>query len=478
LAQGQLLNKTLIAARLVTILRISVTGISLGSQFILARLLAPASFGQLVFLLFVLDLAGRITSLQSEKGIIRDQEDPQQALHAYFTFEGILSVSVALVLLFSGPTLMQVLGKPILALPLQIGAGLLIFRWLRAPLILAKKELDFHVVTRITLIGELIKPTVSIFLAWNGFGFWSLLWGLVAYEISQVILIWIWVPFRPRWIFERSRAFEMLRFALPLSASGLLSYWYWRIDDFWVGKLLGDEQLGYYWMAFTIPHTILGYVENLDRVTYPAFAKAENDAQIIRGFELVTRFSAIVLFFPAIASFLWAEPIITLLFGDKWLPAIVPFQIFMLLIVFRGTFRHWANIAILKGKTNIFLIVVAASAISVTGFVYWLTPLYGIIGTAVGVVIAMLGVSPIYFIWFKRILPISYLPAIWKPIVASVVALLIGTLLRHTLGMTDPLFVSLSIAITGIVYLMLIFLLDKEIVGLIRSRIFSRLDTT
>ncbi|MFT5367940.1 MAG: O-antigen/teichoic acid export membrane protein [Candidatus Latescibacterota bacterium] len=290
--------------------------------------------------------------------------------------------------------------------------------------------------------------------------------------------MWLWVPYRPRWTFERRRAVDMIRFALPLSASGLLSYWYWRIDDFWVGKLLGDDQLGYYWMAFTIPHTILGYVENLDRVTYPAFAKAENDAQIIRGFALVTRFSAIILFFPAIASLLWAEPIITMLFGDKWLPAIVPFQIFMGLIVFRGTFRHWANIAILKGKTNIFLIVVAASAVSVTGLVYWLTPIYGITGAAIAVVIAMIGISPIYFIWFKRILAVSYLPVIWKASLAAAVSLLVGWVLRNYLGMTDPLLVGLSIALTGSVYLTLIFLLDKDIVNLIRSRVFAPLGTT
>jgi len=473
-----LLDKTFTAARLVTLMRVGVTGISLGSQFVLARLLAPAAFGQMAFLLFALDLAGRITSLQSEKGIIRDKTDPQKALHAYFTFEGMLNAFIGLLLIITGPFLMQYLDKPQLGLPLQIGAGILLLRWLRTPLALAKKELDFYIVTRITLFGELLKPTVSIFLAWQGFGFWSLFWGILAYEISQAILIWLWVPYRPQWVFERDRAIDMLRFALPLSASGLLSYWYWRIDDFWVGKLLGDDQLGYYWMAFTIPHTILGYIENLDRVTYPAFAKAENDTQIKRGFELVTRFSAVILFLPAIISLLWATPIITVLFGDKWQPAIVPFQIFMLLIVFRGTFRHWANIAILKGKTNIFLTVVAASAVSVTGLVYWLTPLYGITGTAVAVVIAMVGVSPIYFIWFKRHFDVSYLPAIWKACIAALITLFIGGLIKTFIGIANPLLVALSISLTTLTYIICIFLFDKDIVNIISTRLLARFKTT
>jgi O-antigen/teichoic acid export membrane protein len=474
---NQLLDKTFTAARLVTLLRLGVTGISLGSQFVLARLLAPAAFGQMAFLLFALDLAGRITSLQSEKGIIRDNTDPQKALHAYFTVEGLLNVFVGLLLIALGPFLMYHLDKPQLGLPLQIGAGILILRWLRTPLALAKKELDFYVVTRITLFGELLKPIVSIYLAWKGFGFWSLFWGILAYEISQAILIWIWVPYRPQWVLERNRVIDMLRFALPLSASGLLSYWYWRIDDFWVGKLLGDEQLGYYWMAFTIPHTILGYIENLDRVTYPAFAKAENDNQIKRGFELVTRFSAVILFLPAIISLLWATPIITFLFGDKWQPAIVPFQIFMVLIVFRGTFRHWANIAILKGKTNIFLTVVAASAVSVTGLVYWLTPLYGITGTAIAVVVAMVGVSPIYFIWFKRHFEVSYLPAIWKACLAALITLFIGGLIKTFIGITHPLFVALSISMTTLIYMLCIFIFDKDIVEIVRTRLLARFRT-
>ena len=471
---NHLLDKTFTAARLVTFLRVSVTGLSLGSQFVLARLLAPSAFGQMAFLLFALDLAGRITSLQSEKGIIREKTDPQKVLHAYFTAEGILNAFIGLILLITGPFIMQAFDKPQLGLPLQIGAGILILRWLRTPLVLAKKELDFHIVTRITLFGELLKPIVSIFLAWQGFGFWSLFWGILAYEISQAILIWVWVPYRPKWVFERGRTIDMIRFALPLSASGLLSYWYWRIDDFWVGKLLGDEQLGYYWMAFTIPHTILGYIENLDRVTYPAFAKAENDTQIRRGFELVTRFSAVILFLPAIISLLWAKPIITTLFGEKWLPAIVPFQIFMVLIVFRGTFRHWANIAILKGKTNIFLTVVAASAISVTGLVYWLTPLYGIVGTAIAVTIAMIGVSPIYFIWFKRHFDVSYLPAIWKASVSAIITLFIGGLLKTFMGMTNPLVVVFSISLTSLVYMTCIFFLDKDTVNIIQTRILAR----
>lgn len=78
MSKSDLLDKTFSAARIVTFLRIGVTGISLGSQFVLARLLAPAAFGQLAFLLFVLELTGRLTSLQSEKGIIRQKENEQQ----------------------------------------------------------------------------------------------------------------------------------------------------------------------------------------------------------------------------------------------------------------------------------------------------------------------------------------------------------------------------------------------------------------
>ena len=471
MTQASLFDKAFIAARLVTMLRLGVTVISLLSQVVLARLLVPEAFGKMAFLLFVLELAGRVMSLQSENGIIREQQNANHALHAYFTIEGLLTATAALLLVFLGPGFMSVLDKPDLGLPIQIAGFLLILRWLRTPLILAKKELDFRQVTHITLAGEIAKPLVSIGLAWLGFGFWSLFWGMVAYESVQTAMIWLKTPYRPQWVFEKDRLRDMIRFAWPLTLSGFLSYWYWRIDDFWVGKLLGDEQLGYYWMAFTIPHAILAYVENLDRVTYPAFAKAENDDQLLKGFAIITRFSALILLFPCLVSLLWATPIITLMFGAKWLPAVVPFQIFMGLIVFRGTFRHWANIAILKGHTHIFLKVVAASAILVTVLAYGLTPQYGITGTAWAVVVAMLAVSPIYFIWFKLHYNIRYWHMLWQPAMIAIVTFLFGLSLSTLFNNIQITGLFVQILCTSLFYLFCIWVFDRSSFNLVRNRL-------
>ncbi len=283
---------------------------------------------------------------------------------------------------------MKLLGRPELALYVRFLAVQFFYNPFSKVRVLYERELSFFRSRAPMVAGQIAGSTVAVTLAWQGYGIWSLLWYRVCVSAVEAGLLWFIAPFRPRLEWHAPRLRSILRFTLPLIGSSVFAFAIYNADYFVVGRLLGDRELGFYWMAFQLTHYIIKFRSIVISVGLPAFTRLGSDERLVRAFTVLSSTTALVLIFPTILFVVFGNEIIALILGAKWLPSAMAFKILMPLILLRGTISYWEPVQLAKRNTWVQFVVTALGAVTIPLFVYALAVRYGIAGAALGVLLA------------------------------------------------------------------------------------------
>lgn len=399
--------------------------ITFGIQVALARMLEPAHFGALAFATMVAMFFNSFTNIHGDKYIIKEKEGIQQKLDNVFTLEILLAIIFIFLVIGIAPFLMKLLGKPELTRFVQFLTLLFFYNPFSKPRSLFERKLSFFKAKFPMVIAQLIGGIVGVSLAYFDYGVWSLLWWRFSTIASEALIIWLITPYRPRLAWNRDILKGVVSFGWPLLGSSILVFFYWNIDYYIVGQLLGEEQLGYYWLAFQVSHYFLKAKASIISVVFPAFSRLGNEADIKNGFEILTRLTAIIYMFPTIIVLVLGEDLIRFIFGAKWIPATTAFQIFMVLTTLRAVTSYWDPVFLYYGKTRFLFSLTILNSVFIAGFGYFATKLYGIEGMSLIVLLSIIMITPIAGFYLKKLINTSYVKILFEPIVIAILLLMI-----------------------------------------------------
>ena len=386
--QHEVIRKSLRGSAVVGGAMLAQHGLAFAAQLALARLLAPEHFGALAFAGMVVMLFYNFTHTQGDRFIITEKDHVRETLNGVFTLEIISATGFFVLVFFSAPLLMKLLGRPELALYVRFLAVQFFYNPFSKVRVLYERELSFFRSKAPMVAGQIAGSAIAVTLAWRGYGVWSLLWYRVAVATVEAGLLWLIAPYRPRLEWHTPRLRSILRFTLPLIGSSVFAFAIYNADYFVVGRILGDRELGFYWMAFQLTHYIIKFRSIVISVGLPAFTRLGTDERLVRAFTVLSSATAIVLIFPTILFVVFGHEAITLILGAKWLPSVMAFKILMPLILLRGTISYWEPVQLAKGNTWVQFAVTALGAVTIPLFVYLLATRYGIAGAALGVLLA------------------------------------------------------------------------------------------
>lgn len=463
-------EKTITGAKITTSVTAYNSLIDFGANLVLIRLLAPDIFGAMTYALIMVSLVGMFLTLSSKSAIIQRKDDKiEKHIDVAFTVELMLSICAMGILFIASPFVMTMLEHPELSLFTQMIALTLPINQLALPGVIFMRNLDFRKANIAPVISITVKAVITVACALSGLGIWSFFWGILGGSIVSAIVVWQIIPYRPKIDFDGKTIRELSKFGLPLTGTAILAYCYWNVDDLMVGSLLGAEQLGYYWLAFKIPHYILNAQNSVTSVVFPALARAENDDQLRRGFELATKFSAIVLLLPCAIVLVFGEATIRIVFGERWLPALIPFQIFMVLITVRGIAAYWTQVLTVKERTGALLKITMQNALVLSILGYFFTKKFGITGAAIAVFVTII-ISLPYMSWqLKKCIEISYLKILWQGITSFFFVLIAGLLLKKTIPNPGFSLFLLEVAAMILLYVGVIIILDNRFIQFLKE---------
>lgn len=368
-------------------------GITFIVGIILARLLSPKEFGLIGMLAVFIAISQSFIDSGFRQALIRKQDCTQEDYSTVFYFNIVVGIFLY-ILLFAGAKLIgNFYHEPILKDLIRVlGLSLIINSFTIIQSTLLTKRIDFKLQAKISVIASVISGVISIYLAYAGWGVWSLVaLTLIKYTINT-ILLWLWNKWKPIWCFSKKSFTELFSFGSKLLVSGLIDTIYRNVYYLVIGKYFSAIELGYYTQADqfqALPSSnLLGII---GKVSYPVLSTLQNDkVQLKNTYKKIIRSTMLITFVLMLGMASVARPMILSLIGAKWEPGVIYLQ----LLCFVGMFYplHAINLNMLQvlGRSDLFLkieIIKKALAIPII-----------IVGVAWGIIAMLIGMIVLSFI--------------------------------------------------------------------------------
>lgn len=337
--------------------RFATQGVQFLFGIILARLLSPDDYGIIAMPLVFLAIAQCIIDSGFSTALIRKPELTEDDLSTAFYFNIGIGILCYAVLFFSSPLIADFYHTPILSSLLKVTALAVLFNPLCAvqQAILTRK-IDFKTQAIVSFSGAVVSGIVGLYMAYNGFGVWSLVFQQVGGYVMRTILLWIlgkWKPKR-KWSWE---SFHYLwGFGSKMLGSGLLDTIYNNIYPIVIGKYFSAQDLGNYTRAqqfSSLPSSNVTGV--LQRVTFPVLSSIQNeDERLARNYRKILKLSAFLIFPLMLLLSAIADPLVRVLLTDKWEGCIILLQILCFSLMWYPIHAINLNLLTVKGRSDLF----------------------------------------------------------------------------------------------------------------------------
>jgi teichuronic acid exporter len=338
--------------------RFSIQGLQFIIGLVLARLLLPADYGLVGMLAIFLAMSHTFVKSGFSYALIQKKNRNETDFSTAFFFNIGVGILFYFILFFSAQFIASFYKTPELE-PLTKVIGINVFISSLSIVQRAKLtiDLDFKTQAKASFISALIGGCVGIYMAYNGYGVWSLVVQSLLRNGINTILLWILSKWVPKAIFSITSFKSLFSFGSKLLGAGLLNTLFNNIYLILIGKLFNARELGFYTRAFHLQQFPSENITNiLQRVTFPVLSSMQDDEnKLLHAYKNFIKISAFIVFPLMMGLAIIAEPLVQLVLTDKWLPAVPMLQ----LLCFAGMLYpiHAINLNILnvKGRSDLFL---------------------------------------------------------------------------------------------------------------------------
>ncbi len=404
---------------------------------ILARILEPRAFGLFAMAFIVIDGFGLFKSLGIDTALVQRKEAIDAASHTAFWMFPVVGTAMFILLYLTSPLAALFMREPALTpILMTLGVIFILGSIENVPIALLTKELKFKGLAIRELVSSLLYTVCAVSLACFKFGVWSLVYAYLLKRISMLVLSWRLSGYKPKFIFDKTIANQLLHFGKFILGTVLVWFLVLNLDNFLIGRKLGAEMLGFYALAFNISSLTMTHLSNLvSRIMYPTYAKLQSDRASMKKISLKIMKTISIFSIPfGVGLIFLAEPLIRVVYGVKWLPMVPPLQILSLCSMILPIFSFAGAIYIACGKPKWDFLIGILTISLILGVLPPLIDRFGLAGAAAGIVFARLVPIPIVIWLMRRLigLTLTDIVQILKPALLS--NLLMGVLICWARG--------------------------------------------
>lgn len=308
--------------------RIGAQAVSFVVSIILARLLLPSDYGVIALITIFIDIANVFVSSGFGAALVQKKDADEVDFSSVFYFSILMSWVLYGIVFAFAPAVAGFYRKPILIPVLRVMA-------LKLPLAgvnsvqhaYVQKKMLFKRFFFSTLIGTAGSAVVGIIMAYMGFGPWALVAQYLFNSTMDTVILWFTVKWRPVWVFSYERMKTLFGFGWKMLCSELIHTSYSQIRSLIIGKVYTEKDLAFYNQGGKLPGIIVTNINSsISSVLFPAMTmKQDNKEKMKEVVRLSIRVSSYVMWPLMIGLMVMTEPVVRLIFTDKWLPC-VPFM--------------------------------------------------------------------------------------------------------------------------------------------------------
>lgn len=327
-------------------------------SIIMARLLLPKEFGLIGMISVFIGIGNSLITSGLTQSLIRTSNANQEDYSTIFYFNLLGSIIIYLILFLFAPLIAAFFSQPVLINIIRLYCLSFIIRaFSEVQLTKLTKEMNFKLQMTITIPSLIGSALLGIFLAYKGYGVWSLVWMSLFQSFLSTVQLWFQTGWSPSLVFNMEKFRYHFKFGYKITLSGLLNTIFNNIYQIIIGKFFVAADVGFYTRADSLKQLPVTNISSaLNKVTYPLFASIQNDDLRLKKIyknimQMVIFIVAPVLIFLAVL----ADPLFRFLFTGKWAPAVPYFQILCFVGILYPLHSYNLNILYVKGRSDLFL---------------------------------------------------------------------------------------------------------------------------
>lgn len=344
----------------------ATTLIQFAASLFVARLLTPAEFGTFSVAMVIVGMAQVLRDFGVGDYVAQERDLTVDRIRSAAALAMITGFGFALLLLLAAwpaslffrepgvAKVMMVLAMSFVLIPF----GTVTMAWVR-------RNLDFGKILVVRIASALVGSSTTVALAYAGFSYMSMAWGLLT---GSVVTILLSLRYRPRdwpWRPSLRHMKEVFAFGTWSSAMAITTELTRGIQDVIIGRGISLEAVGLYGRANSIIEIAYRIVTSaVYTVATPYFAgKGRSGDDLGRGFCTTVRYLT-ALMWPGLAAIsILAPELIVLLYGDQWLPSVELVRILTLGNMLYVPYLLWSSFFVGLGRVReAFLVLLLALA--------------------------------------------------------------------------------------------------------------------
>ena len=234
------------------------------------------------------------------------------------------------------------------------------------------QQMNFKPIALTNIVGLAAGAVVGITMAFKNYGPWAIVWQTITINAVKSVCLWGYCRWIPLLKFSWEELRTYFKVGVGMMGTSFLNVLFQNIYSFLVGNRVGIVPLGYYSQSDKWSKMGVTAVSQILTSSFlPTLSEVQDDPERFRRVvSKMNRFTGYLLF-PAILFLMAAAtPIFHTLFGEKWDPSIILFQ----LLLFRGIFTVlntlYNNYMLALGKSQyIFRLEVLRDVVAAIGLV-------------------------------------------------------------------------------------------------------------
>lgn len=337
---------------------LSVKALDVVITVVLARLLLPEDYGLIGMLSIFIAISDVFIQSGFGQALIQKSNCTDEDFSTAFYFNVTVSVIIYLILFIAAPAIASFYHEPQLVVVTRV----LSLNFVLGSLNIVqqsklRKAMNFKPLAIITLACTFFSGIIGILLAFWGFGVWALVAQALSSTLLRVVLFPLFTRWTPNTAFSRDSFRQLWGFGSKIMVSGILDVVIINLSNILIGRYYNKEQVGYFSKArrmADIPAMTMSSV--LGTVLYPLLSKIhEDESRHIAIYKKVSKYAVTFSFPILILLSLLAEPIVLILFTEKWAASIPLLRILLLARVFLTLNVINANMLQSRGDAKLYM---------------------------------------------------------------------------------------------------------------------------
>lgn len=305
--------------------RMLTQGVSFVVSLVLARILTPNDYGVIALAMTFMSLAAVFINSGFATALIQKKDADSTDFSTIFYCSLLCSVLIYLILFVAAPAIAAFYSTPELVKVLRVMAlQIPVSVYNSVQMAYISRHMLFRKVFVTSAVNSVVSGVVGIAMAFAGFGVWALVAQNMVATLANSVVLTVFVPWRPEWKFSWKSAGSLMNYGSKVLLADLSGTFFYELRGVIIGRVYTTADLAFYNKGQHLPSLITSNLSNIVKaVLFPAFANENGNMDAIRN--MVRRCLRIMAYIIAPCMLGLAavmEPVILLLFTEKWAAAI------------------------------------------------------------------------------------------------------------------------------------------------------------